>query len=426
MSDFLAFPPARSVGGTVRVPPSKSATNRALLLAALTEDPVEIVGALVSEDTRALRRCLEAMGASIVPTAEGLRVAGPLRGPAGREIPLDAGDSGTAARFLAAVAAAVPGRFLLGGSPRLSERPIGELVVALRGAGARIAYRGAEGCLPLAIEGGAVRSEEMVVDASRSSQFLSALLLAGVAVDGGVRVRASGAVVSWPYVATTLEILREFGHAASSGPVFAVRRGAGAAAQFVTPGDYSSAVPLGAAVCAAGGAVTLSGLRWPSADADALAFPVLERMGVAVTPEADGLAVRSVAGPTPRSASAVATDFPDAVPALAALAMLTHGESVFSGIGHLRLKESNRIASLVALAAAVGARAAESEDALAITGPARPVPGVTRLPTFRDHRIAMAAGILALRLPGLLIEDPDCVSKSYPGFFRDLDALVRR
>jgi 3-phosphoshikimate 1-carboxyvinyltransferase len=426
VADFLAFPPVRSVSGTVRVPPSKSATNRALLLAALTEAPVEIVGPLASGDTFALRRCLEAMGAAIAPTADGLRVSGPLGRSRGGEIVLDAGDSGTAARFLAAAAAAAPGRFVLGGSERLCERPIGELVEALRGAGALIEYRGREGCLPLAIEGGALCSGEIRVDASRSSQFVSALLLAGVAVEGGLRVRAAGPVASGPYIATTLEVLRDFGHEVEAGPAFAARRGARTPGRYVTPGDYSSAVPLLAAAGAAGGTVALEGLRWPSADADAAALPVLEKMGIAVVGGRDSVTASAAAGAL-GAASAVATDFPDAVPALAALAMLAPGESVFSGVGHLRLKESDRMASLAALASAVGARALASEDALAITGPARPrADGVTRLSTFRDHRIAMAAGLLALRLPGLLIEDPDCVAKSYPDFFRDLDALAGR
>ena len=214
------------------------------------------------------------MGASIV--ADGERAcasAGRCAGARDREIDLDAADSGTAARFLAAAAAATPGRFVLRGSPRLCERPMGELVDALRGAGARIAYRGREGCLPLAIEGGTLASGEVVVDASRSSQFLSALLLAAVAVDGGLRVRAAGAVVSGPYVAATLEILREFGHRVEDGRSSSCGGAESLAQRYEMPGDYSSAVPLAAAVGIAGGEVTLAGLRWPSADADAARCP---------------------------------------------------------------------------------------------------------------------------------------------------------
>ena len=426
MSDFLALPPVRSLSGVVRVPSSKSATNRALLLAALTEFPVDVVQPLASDDTAALRRCLEAMGASIVATADGLRVSGPLRGARDRVIELDAADSGTAARFLAAAAAATPGRFVLGGSPRLCERPVGELVEALRSAGARIAYRANEGFLPLDIEGGVLESCEVVVDAARSSQFLSALLLAAVAVDGGLRVRAAGRIVSGPYVAATLEVLRDFGHSAEAGAEFSVRRGGTVATRYETPGDYSSAVPLLAAVGVAGGEVTLTGLRWPSADADAGALPVLERMGVRLVHGPGGLAASGERGAA-RAATVAAGDFPDAVPALAALAAVSPGETVFSGVGHLRLKESDRLAALAGLVVAVGARAAATEDSLVVVGPAAGAGGaVTRLPTFRDHRIAMAAGLLALRLPGLLIEDPACVAKSYPAFFRDLEALARR
>lgn len=426
MSDYLAFPPVRSLSGVVRVPPSKSATNRALLLAALTEAPVEIARPLESDDTAALRRCLEVMGASIVATPAGLRVHGPLRGARDRVVELDAADSGTAARLLAAAAAATPGRFVLNGSPRLCERPMGELVEALRSAGARIEYRAREGCLPLAIDGGTLESGEVVVDAARSSQFLSALLLAAVAVDGGLRVRASGKIVSGPYVATTLDVLRDFGHSVESGSEFVVRRGATVAGRYETPGDYSSAVPLAAAVGIAGGEVTLQGLRWPSADADAGALPVLERMGVRFVRGPGGVTASAERGRS-QAVSVVAADFPDAVPALAALAALSPGETVFSGVGHLRLKESDRLAALAELVASVGAKAAVSEDALAIVGPAASGAGaLMRLSTFRDHRIAMAAGLLALRLPGLLIEDPGCVAKSYPAFFRDLEALAVR
>ena len=426
MSQFLALPPARALAGTVRVPSSKSATNRALLLAALAAAPVEIVRPLESEDTDALVRCLIAMGADIRKTTEGLRVSGPLFGGGGAEVVLDAGDSGTAARFLIAAAAVTPGRFLLGGSPRLCERPMGELVHALRAAGARLVHRGRDGCLPLEIEGGAPVATALSVDASRSSQFVSALLLAAVGVEGGLRVRATGPTASAPYVATTLDVLRDFGHEVAEGDAIAVRRGSRLAPRYEVPGDYSSAVPLAAAVGAAGGDVEIAGLRWPSRDADSRALPVLEAMGVALEPTAAVLRVRADRGAL-RSTSVAAAEFPDAVPSLTALAMLAPGRSDFSGVGHLRLKESDRLTALAALAEAIGARAAVSEDALTIEGtPGGTRPSLVRAPTFRDHRIAMAAGIVALRLPGLLIEEPDCVAKSYPGFFRDLESLALR
>jgi 3-phosphoshikimate 1-carboxyvinyltransferase len=262
------------------------------------------------------------------------------------------------------------------------------------------------------------------VDAARSSQFVSALLLAAVAVDGGLRVRPTGPIVSEPYVVTTLEVLRELGHEVAAGPVLAARRGARVAGAYETPGDHSSALPIAAAVGAAGGEVALLGLRWPSGDADAGAVPVLRAMGIRVDASAGRLVVSSSGAP-PLPVSVDASGFPDAVPSLAALAMLSREESTFSRIGHLRLKESDRIASLEAVAASVGAAARDAADALFVSS--KPgVAGVARVPTFRDHRIAMAAAILALRRSGVLIENPDCVAKSYPGFFRDLERLAVR
>jgi len=410
--------------GRVRVPSSKSATNRALVAAALTSSPVEILDPLESDDTAALARCLSSMGASIVPTPTGIRVAGPLEGYAAREIVLDAADSGTAARFLAAVASVVPGRFLLTGSERLRERPMRELVDALRRAGARISSRGAEGFLPLAIEGHSLQSSEIAVDGSRSSQFVSAILLAGLAVDGGVTVRVTGTPVSAPYVAMTLETLRELGHETRSGSTLSVRRGALVAARYAVPGDYSSAIPLAAAVGAASGRITLAGLRADSGDADAAALPVLERMGVSFRGGGDdGLEVLAERR-TPARVEVDAGQFPDAVPALAALAAFAEGASRFSGIAHLRLKESDRVAALAELLRAAGAQTREEADALTVSGPARG-DAARVLPTFRDHRMAMAAAILALRLPGILIEDPECVAISFPGFYELLDSLRR-
>jgi 3-phosphoshikimate 1-carboxyvinyltransferase len=426
LMDYLALPPARAVEGVVWVPASKSATNRALVLAALSETDVELVRPLESLDVRSLMRCLEAMGASLRATPDGLSVRGPLRGRGADEVVLDAGDSGTAARFLAAIAAATPGRFLLTGSARLRERPMAELVSALAMAGAAISWTGQEGFLPLAIRGGTLRPGLVEVDASRSSQFVSALLLAGVAVEGGLAVRPSGPVASAPYVRTTLETLAAFGHRVSPGPVLRSQRGAGAPARYEVPGDYSSGLPLLAAAGAAGGSVTVLGLSWPSHDGDAQALPALENLGLSLRRVPAGVAAvgeRTRLKPI----SALATDFPDAVPTLAALAALAQGESRFRGIGHLRLKESDRIEALAALVTRAGAHAEAGADELLVVGPIPERPrAAQRLQTFDDHRIAMAAALLSLAVPGFLIENPDCVGKSYPGFFRDLDSLVTR
>ncbi|MEO8349787.1 MAG: 3-phosphoshikimate 1-carboxyvinyltransferase [Acidobacteriota bacterium] len=432
MTDSLAFPPARSVHGTVHAPPSKSATNRALVLAALSNEPVEIRRPLDSEDTNRLAACLRAMGAVIEPIEEGVRVHGPLGAGAHRDaVVLDAGASGTAARFLAAVAAAVPGRYRLTGHARLLERPIGPLVTSLRGAGAQIEYAGREGFLPLSIRGESLGSarpaDPVVVDVSESSQFLSALLVAAAALEAGLSVRPAGEVVSAPYVETTVAVLQAFGHGVARGVdgAIAVARGGGGPRAYTVPGDWSSALPLLAAAGIAGGQVTVTGLEWPSPDADARALDVVEAMGVAV--ERGPGAVRTHGDRGLRAPVSVsATGFPDAVPVLAALAAFADGESRFRGVAHLRLKESDRIAAIAELLDAAGSSAAPGDRELLVAGPPRPRSGVRRFRTFEDHRIAMAAALLALRLPGALIEDPGCVAKSYPGFWRDLETILMR
>ena len=292
MADWLALPPVRSLEGELRVPSSKSASNRALLLAALTETPVEIRRPLESDDTRALARCLAAMGAAIVPTESGLRVSGPLRGRGGEAVVLDAGDSGTAARFLAAAAAATPGRFRLGGSARLEERPIGELVDALRSAGGADRLRGPRG-LPAAGDRRAAPSapaRSPWTRRGRASSFppCSSRPSSWTAASACARPdRSSPSRTSRPPSRSS----------GTSGTRLSPERRSrcalerGSPASYETPGDYSSAVPLAAAVGAAGGEVTLRGLRWPSADADAAALPVLRAMGVGIEASAERVVV---------------------------------------------------------------------------------------------------------------------------------------
>jgi len=423
--EYLALPRARRVEGAVRVPPSKSATNRALVLAAISGRPVEIVRPLESGDTNALLQCLRAMGARVGAAPEGFSLGGPLCGNPSEEIALDAAESGTAARFLAALAAVTPGRFRLDGSARLRERPMAELIEALRRAGAEIRCLGKEGFLPLSITGSALRpSAPVVVDAERSSQFFSALLLAGAAVEGGLAVRPAGGVASRPYVEATIETLTAFGHTVRrEADGIAVFRGRSETSRYEVPGDDSSAVPILAAVGVVGGRVAALGIRAGSRAADVRALTVLEQMGIAFEPLPDGVGASYGGGPL-RPVRVEAADFPDSVPVLAALAALAEGESRFDGIGHLRYKESDRLASLVALVAAAGGTARAEAAALVVVG------GISRgalaiLPTCGDHRVAMAAALVAIARGDCLIENPDCVAKSYPDFFRDLTARLR-
>ena len=385
---------------------------------------MDLVGPLEAEDTWALARCLTAMGAAVAPSTAGLSVHGPLRG-SDHEVILDAGESGTAARFLAALAAATPGRFRLVGSPRLERRPMAGLVAALRAGGADVASEGQGDRMPLAIRGGTLRSGPLTVDATSSSQFVSALLLAAVAVEGGLEVRPEGPFPSAPYVEATRDALEAFGHGVSvDGGGFRVGRGASASPRrYEIPGDYSSAIPLLACAGILGGEVGVAGLAWPSRDADAGALACLASMGLELSMEPGR--VRAACDGAVRPLEAVATDFPDSVPALAALAAFSPGTSRIAGIAHLRGKESDRIASVAALLRAAGGSVREERDALVIDG-GLSLPRAARLPTAADHRLVMAASLIALRRSGTLIEGPGHVRKSYPRFFADLESLLLR
>ncbi len=289
---------------------------------------------------------------------------------------------------------------------------------ALRALGAEIEYAGAEGFPPLRIRGRELAGGEVTIDAGASSQYVSALLLIAPRLARGLRVRMEGEPVSRPYVATTREALAAVGIEVetSDGELRVAPGAAFRAFEIRVPGDASSAVPLAAAVAIAGGEMELLGFEWPSSQADAAAIGVLGEMGLDLAPRPEGL---RVSGRAIRPVAVRASGFPDAVPALAAVAARIEAESAFAGVDHLRLKESDRIAAILDLLAAAGAEGRFERGELRVRG-RRAFPGDPPVfPTRSDHRIVMAAGLLSLSAGGL-VENPRAVAKSYPGFFSDL------
>lgn len=415
---IVAAVPARGpFAGAVSAPPSKSHTNRALLLAALADHPVAVERPLACGDSDAMVGALSAAGVRVERTGRGFAVS-PGGTPRG-EATLDVRDSGTACRFLAAFASATPGlRAVLTGSDRLCQRPIGPLVDALRALGAEIAYLGRAGFPPLSIAGRELAGGAVAVDTSESSQFASALLLAAPRFAGGVTLTLDGPAVSRAYLETTREALESAGiPMRGEGRAFSVAAGQRVTTDVLTvPGDYSSGASLAAAVAAVGGRLTIERLPWPSSQADARAFEVLERMGVAIERENGSI---TVSGRARSGVSVDAADFPDAVPVLCAVAAGVEGESVFGGVAHLRLKESDRVAAIEDLLAAAGAVARFESGALTVSGGGRSAAPAPFFPTRADHRIVMAAAVLSLSGGGF-VEGPRAVEKSYPSFFSDL------
>jgi len=291
-------------------------------------------------------------------------------------------------------------------------------VEALRALGAQVRYLGEPGFPPLSITGRELAGGKVAVDASESSQFASALLLVAPRLAGRLALTMTGPAVSRAYLETTREALESAGIAMrGEGRELSVEAGQRVeAARLSIPGDYSSGASMAAAVAAAGGRLAIGRLPWPCSQADAKAFDVLERMGVAVEREGGAIAV---SGRARTGVSVDAADFPDAVPVLSAVAAGVEGESVFSGIAHLRLKESDRIAAIEDILAAAGSGARFEGGALRVSG-GRRIPGAAPFfPTRADHRIVMAAAVLSISGGGF-VEGPRAVEKSYPSFFSDL------
>ncbi len=420
--------PSGRLEGTLRVPGSKSLTNRALVAAACAEGESTLLNPLDASDTRALAAALEQVGAKVFFEGARWRVVGPVR-PRGIDAPeltLDVGDAGTPARFLAALLAAVPGRYRLDGSPRMRERPMSPLFEGIRALGGDVASLGREGFLPASIRGGTLRGGRVAIRGDVSSQFLSALQLVSPLVAGGITLDVHGRVASAEYLALTREVLLAFG---------ATPGGGYRPAAYRVPGDDSAACFPIAGALVSGGRVRIRGLARVSAQPDAAMRTWAEAAGAALAWETgpDGEDALSVQGP-PGGARAVrplAADVdaaPDAALPLAAALAFADGTSRLTGVARLREKESDRLAAALDLlgragASARAARASDGEPALEIDGRA----GVPRHASFAshdDHRVAMSAAVLGLVLPDATLDHARCVGKSWPEFWEAWDPLV--
>ncbi len=422
--------PRGRLEGTIRVPGSKSVTNRALLAAACADGESTLINPLDSSDTRALAVALQQLGAAVFFEGERWRVVGPIRrsDPANASLELNVGDAGTPARFLAALLPALAGRFVLDGSPRMRERPMGPLLSALRSLGARIEPLGREGFLPVRVEGGTLRGGSVRIRGDVSSQFLSALMLVSPLVGGGVETEIEGPVSSAAYLKLTESVLDSFGG----------RPGGGyRPARLAVPGDDSAACFPIAGTLLSGGSVTILGLSRSLDQPDSVFRDWAARAGGRIVWEGDGenfgltVDARHVLRPSGIEPLSVDVDgAPDAALPLAALLAFAGGTSVLAGAARLREKESDRLSAALDLLVRAGAAAhtdGEGRDVRLVLDGRSGTPRAADFAAHGDHRVAMSAAVLALALPsGSTLDDPAAVDKSYPDFFRDWENLLRR
>ena len=411
VEDWPAPHPAGPVSATVSLPGSKSLTNRALVLAALSDGPSRVTRALRSRDTLLMAAALTALGTHVDTSEADWRVApGPLHGPAS----VDCGLAGTVMRFVPPVAALARGDVRFDGDPHARTRPMDEMLGALRALGVQLDDEG-RGRLPFSLHGtGSVKGGTVVLDASASSQFVSALLLAGARYDEGVDVIHDGKPVpSLPHIDMTVHALRHHGvevvddepdrWRVSPGPV----RAADAA---IEP-DLSNAAPFLAVGAVTGGTVTVR--DWPreTTQAGDRLRDILALMGADVLLDDAGLHVTG-----PGRLQGVDLDLRDVgelTPAVAALAALAESPSVLRGVAHIRGHETDRLTALATELGRLGGDVTERADGLAIR-PAALHGG--RFRTYADHRMAHAAVILGLAVPGVLVEDVATTSKTFPDF----------
>ncbi|UXY17229.1 3-phosphoshikimate 1-carboxyvinyltransferase [Chitiniphilus purpureus] len=426
------------VAGTVDLPGSKSISNRTLLLAALCQGETLVKGLLASDDTQRMLEALATLGVRWEQVGDGrdFRIMGCGGDFPVKDASLFLGNAGTAFRPLTAALALADGSYHLHGVPRMHERPIGDLVDALRQAGARIEYLGNQGYPPLQIHPGTITGERVAVKGNVSSQFLTGLLMALPLAGRDITIEVVGELISKPYIEITLNLLKRFG-------ITVERRGVNGNdwAEFFIPGgqtyhspgeifvegDASSAsyfLAAGAIAATADAPVVVTGVGRQSIQGDVRFAEALEAMG-AVIERGDNWICAS--RPASGKLKAIDMDFnhiPDAAMTIAVAALFAEGTTTLRNIESWRVKETDRITAMATELRKVGATVEEGRDYLVVTPPAQLTPDAA-IATYDDHRIAMCFSLVALAAP-VRILDPGCTAKTFPTYFDELARITRR
>ncbi|HRS95521.1 MAG TPA: 3-phosphoshikimate 1-carboxyvinyltransferase [Candidatus Latescibacteria bacterium] len=413
--------PVSSLHATIRPPGSKSLTNRALLCAALAYGESEISNALVSDDSRYMISALRKLGVDLSVSADGTMIR--VRGCSGRfpakKADLFVGNAGTAMRFLTAALTLGTGVYTVDGDERMRQRPILDLVYGLRALGADVLACN-DPFPPVLIRAEGLDGGSCEIDGTTSSQFVSAVLMAAPYARRDTVVTVKNGLVSAPYVGMTRHVMRAFGadveetephvyHVAANSRYFGTT--------FAVEPDASAGSYFFAAAAITGGTIRVTGIGKNSVQGDRAFVRLLEAMGCVVREGADWT---EVTGKPLHGISADMADISDTAMTLAVVALFADSPTSIRGIGNVRVKESDRIAAIATEARKLGAQVEEFEDGLRIT-PA-PLRGAM-IETYNDHRIAMSFAIAGLRQPGVVISNPECVNKTYPGFFEELTKL---
>ena len=419
----LEIIPTQDIAATHTVPGSKSYTNRALIIAALAHGSSTLLGTLESDDTRVAREALVSLGVPIEQTDLTICVDGQqghLHDP-GQSLYL--GNSGTSTRFFTAMLTLAGFPCTITGNARMQQRPIGDLLAALQHLGAEVASVHDNGCPPVRVGSQALIGGSAPISGAMSSQFLSALLMVAPYARRDVVLEVEGTLVSVPYVDMTLDIMASFGvrvHNDNYERFVISGRQCYEGREYQIEGDASSATYFWGMAALLGQKMAIRNIPPSSAQADLKFLQVLEHMGCTVSRN-DGLAVSGPGVLRPLGTIDL-NDLPDAAMAVAVLAAFCRGETRISNVANLRVKETDRLHALATELQKMGVAVEEFPDGLGIDGNPETFHGA-EIATYDDHRMAMCFGMAGVRLSGLRIQEPACVSKTYPGFWQDLAHL---
>jgi 3-phosphoshikimate 1-carboxyvinyltransferase len=421
-SDYAVAIKSGALDAVATVPGSKSIAHRALVCAALARGDSTIKGLPDGDDTQAMLQALMMLGTSISLNGADARVEGSIDLECMDAITVDANLAGTTARFLTAIGALRRSPITVTGNASLRSRPMKDLHLALEQLGASVSWQNEKYCLPVTVQRGESYSHSVQVAADTSSQFVTSLMLIAPMFEHGLTIELTGDVISLPYIAMSASVMKSFGANVriSDNRIIVIDGGGYVGCQFAVEPDASSASYPLAAAAVLGGRVRVEGMRTDMLQGDGRFVDVLRRMGCDISEDNTGITVGRDANKSLQGVDIDMSEISDLVPTLAIVAMFAKTPTRIRNVGFIRNKESDRIGDLAREMRGLGANVVEYEDGLEISP--QGLHGGT-CDTHHDHRIAMAFGVAGLKLPGVIIDQPNVVSKSWPQFWEMLEAL---
>ncbi len=403
----------------VTVPGSKSYTLRALLLAALTDNTVLIRNPLISDDTQAMLDCLNALGIRTVQIEDGVEVIGSVHDVPDKDVALDANLSAATLRFLIALSCIIPGTQILQGQHGLNQRPVKDLVDSLRQLGARIEYLDRDGYPPVRISSSALNAGKVQVDGRTSSQYVSALMMIAPLI-GKLEIEVTGELISKPYLDMTIETIKQFGVSVQNNNYQTIRIADDqnyAAMEYTVEADASSAAYFLAIAALTRSTLTLRHFNPKSKQADMRFIQILAEMGNQIITGDNSMTIR---GEGVQALDVDMRDCPDQAQTLAVLAAFAPGITRITGLQSLRVKETDRLSAIEQELSEMGIHTVTTTDSIEIHG-GNPQPACIN--TYGDHRMAMSFAVAGAHLPGMQIENPDVVNKTFPNFWNELQKM---